>query len=534
MVGAIEPSVLSLSGKLYYNSYHWAVQYPLSHRLLHFSIFIVAIFVDTVKAQDNQGLVAFFSFNHGSDHDAIHHLKAKLVGTSFAQDRFGNDDHAVYLFGNKYSYINLGSSPHLKQKTTTVSLWAKVENTAYSGWGRFVNPIIITKRSRDVDFYESFSIGYYDETKNAIALCTKDSTREVSISGTEHFDQRKWHHLAITFDNNLFSFYIDGKRINTLRKEFETSYDPLDSVLVGATGSNKNFRFLNAVIDDIRFYNRVLNEEQILALYNEPNPNRQRILLNWVLFALGLLVLVALLIIYVRYRLKKTLEKEKQQLKIQNVVLETELRVNRALMNPHFVFNSLNALQNLILKEEYAGANDYLIKFSRLIRLILENNMSDEISLEHEIDLLKRYLELENLRFKGNISFHIDVAEDVSPAYLKIPVMMIQPFVENSIWHGLLNKPGEKKLSIRFSKSSNTYLLCEIDDNGIGRKKNQGPALKKSLATVFIEQRLSLLNQIHHLNCALSIIDKPNDAGTTVTILLPILTPELHAESHHR
>ncbi len=483
-------------------------------------------------AQPEQGLVASFSFNDVADEEDITHRKIKLVGAGRAQDRFGNENHAIYLFGDKYSYINLGTDSSLKQKNFTASLWVKVENPAYSGRGRFVNPILITKRSREIDFYEAYGIGYYHETKNVIALCTEDSTRQASIARIKEFQLRKWHHLAITFDHDTFAFYVDGELENAIYKGFDVDYDPLDSVLVGSTGSAKNVRFLNAVVDDIRFYNRALIGEEITALYEEPNPNRTQSFLNWLLLALGVLVFTGILVLYIRHRLRKTLEKEKQQLKIQNLVLETELRVNRALMNPHFVFNSLNALQNLILKKEYNEANDYLVKFSRLIRLILENNMSDEISLEHEVSMLRRYLELENMRFKDNIIFRIHLEEGISPAYLNIPVMMIQPFVENAVWHGLLHKVGDKTIHIRFSKIADTYLCCEIEDNGSGRKLNQGSSFKKSLATVFIEQRLGLLNQIHRLECTLSIEDKPNEGGTLVKILLPIVKKTEHAQSH--
>ncbi|MBL7933302.1 MAG: histidine kinase [Bacteroidia bacterium] len=494
--------------------------------------FLLIFFVCTsffLNAQPEHGLVARFSFNNGSELEELSGAKIKLVGTRSTDDRFGNKNNAVYVFGNKYSYINLGNNPTLKQKNITISLWVRIENPVYSGWGREVNPIMITKRNRNVDFYEAYSMGYYYETKNVIGLCTKDSTREVSISGTREFKLRKWHHLALTYDFNSLSFYIDGELENTMKKGFDLEFDPLDSVLIGSTASSKNSRYLNAIVDDIRFYNRALNADEIQMLYDEPDPNRTWIALKWIAASLLFIGLLIILTLYIRYRTRKTLIKEKQKLEVQNLVLQTELRVNRALMNPHFVFNSLNALQNLILKKEYQPANDYLVKFSRLMRLILENNMSDDITLDHEIDMLKRYLELEDLRFHGNINYNIEVENTISPSFVHIPVMMIQPFVENAIWHGLLNKDGEKKLNVRFSKSVESYIDCEIEDNGIGRRKNNSNRENKSLATMFIEQRLELLNKIHKLNCRLLIEDKPNESGTLIKIRIPILNPVSHA-----
>ncbi|HLA57392.1 MAG TPA: histidine kinase, partial [Puia sp.] len=223
------------------------------------------------------------------------------------------------------------------------------------------------------------------------------------------------------------------------------------------------------------------------------------------------------------HRLNQAMKKEKEKLRLTNTVLETELRINRALMNPHFVFNSLNTLHNFILTSENDHASDYLIKFSQLIRKLLESNMQDFITLEVEIEILEQYLEIESFRFEENIQYRIVVDENLVPSTIQIPVMMLQPFVENAIWHGLLNKQGDKIIHISFSIYETAYIKCVIEDNGTGRKEHVAKAGKKSLATNFVLQRINLLNQIHNLNCSLLIEDKPNSQGTIVTILLPIL-----------
>jgi sensor histidine kinase YesM len=193
-------------------------------------------------------------------------------------------------------------------------------------------------------------------------------------------------------------------------------------------------------------------------------------------------------------------------------------------MNPHFVFNSLNTLQNFILKSENDRAYSYLVKFSKLLRNILESNTSNVITLEHEIELISRYLEIENLRFEENIRYTITVDASAVPSVIHIPVMMLQPFVENAIWHGLIKKQGEKSLNISFSIQAGKYLQCIIEDNGLGRNRHtkDGPA-KKSLASSFIVQRLDLLNKIYKLDCSLVIEDKPGNNGTIVKITLTIL-----------
>lgn len=478
-----------------------------------------------LSGQNKKGLVARFSFNDLKDYEELGKRKVKLVGANYTVDRFGNPNNAIYLAGNPDSYINLGSYAALKPKRGTVSLWLMVELETASGKGGMVNAVILTKNADSEDYFESYCIYYLLESNRIEAVGSRDSLKQTSVYSMNEFPRFKWQHLAISYDHNFLSFYINGKLEGKCTKNYETEFNPLDSVVVGTTASIKNQRSLNGIVDDIEIYDRVLTDKEILELYNAPNPNKNTIIINWILLFFGIVTAIVLIYLFTRYRLSLMHQKEKKRLELYNMVLETELRVNRALMNPHFVFNSLNALQNFILKNENARANNYLVKFSKLMRRILESNMSDVITLEFEVQLLKSYLEIEDLRFEENIKYSVTVDPEISPSTIQIPIMMIQPFVENAIWHGLLKKHGEKLLSVTFSVKENKYVLCTIEDNGSGRKKS-GDSLnleKSSLATGFIEQRLSLLNQMHHLNCSLSIEDKPENTGTIVRILLPIL-----------
>lgn len=475
-------------------------------------------------SQNSLSPTAKFLFNERNPKDEFSKKEATLVGVSYTKDRFGNDNHAIYLHGNASSYINLGNYSELKPIAGTISMWVKVENPIWSGKGHMMNPFILTKCTKEDDFYESYVMCYYPETKKVATWCSRDSLKQIGMTSAAEFELFKWHHVAITYDDAFFCFYINGQLEAKLQKGFRTKFLDSDSVIVGVTANKKNNRFLNASVDDIEFYDKVLSEEEINQLYHAPNPNRSKIFIYWVLIALSFSFFIVILYFIIKYRLSITLKKEKQRLELYNIVLETELRVNRALMNPHFVFNSLNALQNFILKRDYEQANNYLVKFSKLMRRILESNMSDLISLEMEIELIKKYLEIEDLRFEENIKHRIHIDPAITPGTIHIPIMMIQPFVENAIWHGLLKKQGEKLLSLTFSRVENKYILCVIEDNGTGRKKQVHESLeRKSLATGFVEQRLSLLNKMYKLNCTLSIEDKADQSGTIVRILLPIL-----------
>lgn len=478
-----------------------------------------------LRSQTTQDPVAKFSFNNQKDFDEVSHTKVKLVGANYTQDRFNNPNNAIYLSGNQNSYINLGNSPALKSKTASISLWLKIDNEVWAGQGYTVNPVIITKSCNKNDFFEAYAIYYIPEGDNICAFAAKDSLDQTNIVSAQKFERFKWHHLVLTYSAEQMAFYIDGKKIGEIAKGYDTHFLETDSVMLGVTANKKNNRFLNGYFDDIAFYDHVLTQEEVNELYNAPNPNKNKIILNWILLFLAFILLVIIIYFIIKAKINKTVRKEKERLELNNKILETELRVNRASMNPHFIFNSLNTLHNFILVNDIDKASDYLVKFSKLIRKILDSNMHESNSLELEIELLETYLQIENLRFEENINYQIIIDDAVVSSAVNIPIMMLQPFVENAIWYGLLNKMGEKKLNISFSLFEDKYIYCIIEDNGTGRKKGVIKKVeKKSLATGFIEQRLDLLNKIYGLKCSLFIEDKPNNQGTIVKIILPILT----------
>ncbi len=488
-----------------------------------FFTLVVLIFINSVNAQTQQP-VAKFSFNDQKNFDEISQKKVRFAGTSYALDRFGNENSAVYLHGNQYSYINLGNYPALKCKSASISLWLNVSNEIWAGQGYTINPVILTKSCNKDDFFESYAIYYMPEGDNIGCCLTKDSTNQMGIPSATKFERFKWHHLVLTYNKEGMAFYIDGKKQGEFTTGFAATFSKTDSVLIGSTGNQKNNRFLNGFIDDVAFYDRVITAEEVEELFNAPNPNKNKIILNWFLRCLVMIVFILIIYFIVKHRVKLAIQKERSRLELNNKLLETELRVNRASMNPHFLFNSLNALHNFVLAKEIDNASNYLIKFSKLIRKILDSNMHESVSLNLEIELLEQYLELEKLRFDENIQYTIVTEDSLVSSIVRIPIMMLQPFVENAIWHGLLNKDGDKKISIAFSMVEDKYIFCVIEDNGIGRKEIIETVVeKKSMAIAFIKQRLELLNKIHNLNCSLIIEDKINQQGTIVKIILPIL-----------
>jgi len=198
----------------------------------------------------------------------------------------------------------------------------------------------------------------------------------------------------------------------------------------------------------------------------------------------------------------------------------------RAQMNPHFTFNCLSAINHFILDHQNDKASDYLTRFSRLVRMVLVNAGKDSIPLDEELDMLRLYLEMEQLRFKHSFNWSIDMPEGLPVSQLQVPCFILQPFCENAIWHGLMHKEGEKKLEIELSLEEK-ILTCIITDDGIGRYKaaqikSKSVAKQKSMGLQITAERLALLNQERDSQTSFDIEDIVDDkghaAGTKVTL----------------
>jgi hypothetical protein len=223
-------------------------------------------------------------------------------------------------------------------------------------------------------------------------------------------------------------------------------------------------------------------------------------------------------------------ELEIQKLQHTKKLGELEMRAPRVQMNPHFIFNSLNSISRFILHNNKSDADEYLTKFSRLVRMILQNSQNPLITLENELDSLRLYLELEMLRFNNRFSYVISVDEGIDISVLKIPPLIIQPFVENAVWHGLMPKPGRGQVKVDVSAEKD-YLSIKITDDGVGRNKSGAQqsqaATHKSLGINITSQRIRMVHSSETNIPPVSVTDlvdslgKP--AGTEVTLKLPLL-----------
>ncbi len=216
--------------------------------------------------------------------------------------------------------------------------------------------------------------------------------------------------------------------------------------------------------------------------------------------------------------------KNAQASKVANQLLA--LKSLRSQMNPHFIFNALNSVNHFIAQQDERTANKFLSEFSLLMRLVLEHSQQDFISLQKEQEILSLYLKLEHYRFRDKFEYEIDIDKNINAETIEVPPMLIQPYIENAVWHGLRYREEKGKLILRIRQEAEV-LMVEITDNGIGRKKSmelKTANQKKHHSTGLknIEERLSIINKVYKANYKVVIDDLDPGNGTRVLLYLPV------------
>ena len=298
-------------------------------------------------------------------------------------------------------------------------------------------------------------------------------------------------------------------------------------VLKDSIFNNDKFR---AIKDMQTKYDTEKKEQQILSLNQEKK--NQRIITGISIAAL-LATLTLLVFLFRSKKLQKRLfEKEKllQKNESEKQLANLEQTALRAQMNPHFIFNSLNSVQRFVINNDSEGVNTYLTTFASLIRQTLENSGKKLIALKDELKYLEAYLKLEQMRANNSFGYSINVSPEIDVAETFIPSMIIQPFVENSINHGMANKtPGQGDIKLIFSK--NGKLNCIVQDNGTGIKQsvaNTDPCSHEPMGSTITQKRIFAYNTLEDEKIELSVTDlsetDKNNNGTVVTIKFPLKT----------
>jgi LytS/YehU family sensor histidine kinase len=200
-------------------------------------------------------------------------------------------------------------------------------------------------------------------------------------------------------------------------------------------------------------------------------------------------------------------------------------------MNPHFFFNALSAIQKFVMQADTLKATSYIAKFAKLMRQVLEQSQDEFTTLAEEIETIRNYIQLQQLRFADKFEYELEVSEDLDLENTLIPSMFTQPIIENAIEHGLKPQSEKGLLKINIKPATNSpkgdgkkYFMVEIEDNGVGKQASQGNKSPnhRSFATQIMAERIALLNKQKNMAIRLETVEKPNQAGIIVRILLPL------------
>lgn len=341
--------------------------------------------------------------------------------------------------------------------------------------------------------------------KHALALARE--------TGSINSQATRWQSLSNTYES---------------QKDFAKSLDAYkQAVLLRDSASNTN---MTREITRLEMQNEFDKKQALARADNDKKQalaideiNKQKIIRNASIGIGTMLVLVAIAGIILYKRRKDTIEKKKEA-EFNTQVAYTELKALRAQMNPHFIYNSLNSINDYIDKHETELATSYTTKFARLMRMILENSEQKEVPLADDLKALELYMQLESMRMQNKFSYEIKVDEDIDWDNTLIPPLILQPFVENSIWHGISKKKGAGKILISIHKEGN-MINCIVEDNGIGMqesaeaKSEKEMQSKKSFGMKITKSRIDIINKMKKSNAAITMSNL--EEGTKIEIKLP-------------
>ena len=391
---------------------------------------------------------------------------------------------------------------------------------------------------------ERFSSATSSVYLNALFINQKPFSLYAQVNEVDELSL-KYDQNTIRIDAGIIDYYSTKKgkiryKLGQDAKEGEWQYPP-DRIIKYESLSPGSYRL---VVQSSNINNEFNSPEKILLINISP-----AFWNTWWFRTMAIAGVLGILYSVVRYRTQRKFrlqleqserenqlalersEKDRQFAEMRQQKTEMEMQALRAQMNPHFIFNSLNSINRFILQNNRTQASEYLIKFSKLVRMILQNSQASFISLESELESLNLYLDLEAVRFEHRFSYKISYPKDMEIEVLKVPPLLIQPFTENAIWHGLMHKEDNGQLDIDVSEKDD-HLYIRITDNGIGRKKaaeisSKSATKHKSMGLRITKDRIAMLEKTNGSESPVKIIDLENEdgsaAGTEVIIKMPAI-----------
>ncbi|MBY5957581.1 histidine kinase [Membranicola marinus] len=373
--------------------------------------------------------------------------------------------------------------------------------------------------------------GYFADfdLDHALTYSRKNEKATILFPENNHLDISPEVTYFKLFPSSFAGYFIDYfnfKLINTTLKD-TVLFSAVDGVIQSNLKAG-TYHFKLSSYD--RYGNNINNEKQFSITVHEHF--YQTIWFRILILLLANIIIGTMIYGWLRFRNRKK-RKEKD---LEKRLSELELQVLQTQLNPHFIFNTISAIQYYIQDHDEDHADQYLTSFSRLMRSYLDSSKSSYITLNTEINLLKNYLDLEIMVADDRIKSHFEIDPDIDLVNVVIPTMMLQPFVENAIQHGLFHKKGNGNITLRFIKVAEDMLLCEIEDDGIGRRKaeminRQKPQKPTSRALQIINEKLEVLKESRGMKIEINIIDKYQNGtakGTLVQIKIPFLLKKSH------
>ncbi len=392
-------------------------------------------------------------------------------------------DKKEYASAVKYYKEALNTVEQLGDKTTLATIYINTGD-------------LLRKQGQVQSALEYLNKGY----KLSLETGSKQEIRECARAISDSYEQTGDFKKALFF-NKIYSAYSDSvfdeessRQITEINTRYETE---------------KKDKELSQKDAAIAKQNAELTEKEARA---------KRLRLIFISSFLALLIIATAVFFFIRQ------QRINEKLHMQKQLSELEHQALRLQMNPHFIFNSLSSISNFIGRNETDEAKKFLAKFARLMRLILENSREQFVPLQKEMDSLRHYLELEQLRFDNKFSFTV-TSEKIAPEHIHIPPMLIQPHAENAIVHGIGHKKGSGKITIRFHREADR-IICTIEDDGVGRQqakelKEKTGIAHQSLALKVTAERLKIFNSASSLRMEDLVDDRNDPAGTRISFGMP-------------
>ncbi|MGE0560916.1 MAG: histidine kinase [Flavobacteriales bacterium] len=346
-------------------------------------------------------------------------------------------------------------------------------------------------------------------------------------------DLKKNRSIELSYDENRIDIHFESLNYKS-SGDINYKYRLLDADTTWQTTTQTTVSFYALPPNNYTFEVKAQNED---GFWSKPATYSFKInppfWYTWWFISAEILFVLLVVVVIFKYRETQMLIKSQNLQKIaenEKKIIELELKALKSQMNPHFIFNTLNSIQHFILENKFKDSNRYISNFSKLIRMVLNHSDKNYITLREEIDMLNLYLGIEQVRFNHEFEHRINVSEKVDLDFDKIPPMLLQPFVENAIWHGLMNKNEKGRIEIDFDIEED-FLLCSVTDNGIGRKaaeeiKATRKIKNKSVGMIITKERLNIINNELYENMNVEVIDlydSNNQASGTKIIVKIVL-----------